>query len=149
MPYVMVPVPEDQVEEVMQFMLRASARAGMEEWTAESMATLFDGIDEMGKALLSFVARSTLNEKEPTEADAAKIVQLSVRETVAVMREVNDAARESNHPNIIGRKPITEVLPNGRTQEKMVLFVEGEVTALVIEAERADLAANPPISLGE
>ncbi len=37
MPYVMVPVPEEHVEDVMQFILRAMARASIEPWDQPSL----------------------------------------------------------------------------------------------------------------
>ena len=37
MPYVMVPVPEEHVQDVMQFILREVARASLEAWDEESV----------------------------------------------------------------------------------------------------------------
>ncbi|MEZ5167457.1 MAG: hypothetical protein R2695_13555 [Acidimicrobiales bacterium] len=143
MPYVMVPVPEEHVEEVMQFMLRSIAKASEEPWDTESMSTLFDDSDELTRTLLSFVARATIKGVEVLEADAAAAVQLSHRETAAIVRELNEQAREMNRANVLVRQPTTQVMPNGRTLEKTALAMDETIAALVQEAERADLAANP------
>lgn len=143
MPYVMVPVPEEHVEEVMQFMLRAMAKANQEDWDAEGLTTLFAEVDELSKTLLSVVARSTLKGDDIFENDAARAVQLSQRETLAIIRELNELAREENRPSLLTRKLTTEVLPNGRTQDRWAITMEPEIAPLVADAERADLASNP------
>ncbi len=143
MPYVMVPVPEEHVEEVMQFMLRSMARASQEEWDQENVTRVFGAVDELSKTLLSHIARATVAGKEVFEAGAATAVQLSPRETTAIVRELNEVSREENRPSLIFRRPAVEVLPNGRTVDKHAIVVEEEIAPLIIEAEKADLAANP------
>ncbi|MEZ5246724.1 MAG: hypothetical protein R2707_16625 [Acidimicrobiales bacterium] len=143
MPYVMVPVPEEHVEEVMQFMLRSMARASQEEWDQDSVTRIFGQVDELSKTLLSHVARATVAGKEVVEGDAAAAVQLSQRETSAIVRELNEISREENRPSLIYRRPTIEVLPNGRTVDKFAIVVDDAVAPLLIEAEKADLAANP------
>ena len=59
MPYVMMPVPEEHVEEVMQFILRAIARASIQPWDAESITKLYGEVDEASRSLLAFVARAS------------------------------------------------------------------------------------------
>ncbi|MEQ8841470.1 MAG: hypothetical protein RIB98_10835 [Acidimicrobiales bacterium] len=143
MPYVMVPVPEEHVEEVMQFMLRTMARASQEDWDQENVTRVFGEVDELSKTLLAHIARATVAGKEIFENDAAAAVQLSSRETSAIVRELNELAREENRPSMIYRRPATEVLPNGRTVDKTAIVVDEEVAPLIVEAEKADLAANP------
>ncbi|MFT5201556.1 MAG: hypothetical protein ACI9C1_000932 [Candidatus Aldehydirespiratoraceae bacterium] len=143
MPYVMVPVPEEHVEEVMQFMLKALARANQGEWDQDAVTRVFGDVDELSKTLLAHVARSTLAENEVFEADAAAAVQLSLRETAAIVRELNEAAREENLPAMIFRRPSLEVMPNGRTIEKTAIVIEEGIAPMILEAEKADLAANP------
>ena len=143
MPYVMVPVPEEHVEEVMQFMLRSMARASQEPWDQENVTRTFSEADEISKTLLSHIARATVAGKEVFEGDAAAAVQLSQRETTAVVRELNELSREENRPPLIFRRSAVEVLPNGRTVDKFAIVVEEDVATLIIEAEKADHAANP------
>ena len=58
MEYVMVPVPEDLVVDVMQYIARLVTRAAVVPWDKESVGDHFDEIEEAGRALLSYVARS-------------------------------------------------------------------------------------------
>src|SRR5450631_1595600 len=98
MRYVMVPVPEDFVEDVMQFILRAIARASIEAWDAESITQIFGDVDEATRSLLAFVARAAADGGELDAAEAARKIQLTVREASGIMIEVNGLARETNRP---------------------------------------------------
>lgn len=142
MPYVMVPVPEEHVHDVMEFVIRTMARASLEPWDAHSVGQLFDEVDELSRSLLSFVARATIADKRAAQVDGARVLQLSARETVAIMREINERGRTDGHPMIITQQTLPEVLPNGRSTETRVFQMEADVAELVRDAERAELQAE-------
>jgi hypothetical protein len=144
MPYVMVPVPEEHVEDVMTFVLRAMARAAQQPWDEESVLGLFLEVDELSRALLAYVARAALAGQDITEAEAARMVQLTGRETMAIQRELNDLAREQGREALITTRTVPQLLPNGRTTERRVLTMEAAVAGLVAHAERQELAAGQP-----
>jgi hypothetical protein len=144
MPYVMVPVPEEHVEDVMSFVLRAMARAAQQPWDEESMVRLFLEVDELSRALLAYVARATLAGQDITEAEAARMVQLTGRETIAIQRELNDLARQEGRAALITTRTVPQLLPNGRTTDRNVLTMEDDVARLVGAAERQELAAEQP-----
>ena len=60
MPYEMVPVPEEHVQDVMQFILREMAKASLEPWDDESVSKLFHEVDESSRSLLAYTARASL-----------------------------------------------------------------------------------------
>lgn len=142
MSYVMVPVPEDRVADVMQYVVRLMAQASLEDWTEASITQLFDDIDEPSRALLSTVASASLAGERLTEPDARARVELSWRETMGLVRELNDIAREENHPPLVLRRTVDETLPNGRTREVRLLVMPEEIARLVHEADRAHLLAG-------
>ena len=144
MPYVMVPVPEEHVQEVMQFILREVARASLELWDDESISELFHEVDEAGRSLLAYAARAAMSGTDISEAQAADMMQLRQREVAGIMRELNERATKSNHPTLVSTRVVSEVLPNGRTAEKRVLWMSDELAPLVHKAERAELANVPP-----
>jgi hypothetical protein len=139
MRYVMVPVPEEFVEDVMQFILRAIARASIEAWDTESITQIFGDVDEATRSLLAFVARAAVDGGELDATDAARKIQLTFREASGIMNELNSLAREGNRPLLINMRVVSERLPNGRTSEKRVLNMEPEVAELVRAAEQAEL----------
>jgi hypothetical protein len=140
--YVMVPVPEENVEDVMRFVVRLMTQASIEPWTEVAVAEIFDEVDEITRVLLSAVAKATLGGAPLTEPDAVRAIQLDWRETMGIVRELNEAAGEDAHAPLVLRKTISETLPNGRTRDVRVLTMEGEVANFVSAADRAQLQAD-------
>jgi hypothetical protein len=146
MPYVMVPVPEEHVQDVMQFILREVAKASLEPWDDPSISELFHDVDESSRSLLAYTARASLGGTDITEPQAADVMQLRQREVVGLIRELNERAAKANRPALVVTRTVTEALPNGRTTEKRVLSMSDEVAPLVRNAERAELASvRPPL----
>ena len=148
MPYVMIPVPEEHVEDVMQYVLRAVARAAIQPWDTESIEAIFSAVDEATRSLLAFVARASAEGGELESADCARKLQMTVRETAGIMNELALMIRDSNRSPLIGARIVSERLPNGRTKEKRMLFMDTDIAELVRAAERAELA-DAPHPLGE
>jgi len=147
MPYVMLPVPEEHVEEVMQFILRAIARASIEPWDADSITKVFGEVDEASRSLLAFVARASLEGVDLADVEAARKIQMTPRETAGIMNELRALTGEANRPNLINARTVTERLPNGRVTDKRVLQMDPEVAELVRVAEQAELLGAPhPLS---
>lgn len=144
MPYVMVPVPEELVTGVMDFVLKQLAKAAMEPWDDDSISEIYHAVDEPSRSLLSFVARATLADKELGEPDLAKLIQLTPREAMAIMREINTTAKEMSRPQIVEARMVTETLPNGRTREKRIIAMEPDVAEIVQAVEKADLMSDQP-----
>jgi hypothetical protein len=142
MPYVMVPVPEEHVQDVMQFVVRMANQATLEPWTQEALSQLFEEIDEPARALLSAVAKGVIGGQPLNEADAAAVVGMTWREVSGMVRELNDVAASQSHPALVGRRSVSTKLPNGRTREVRALLIDEEVAPLVHEADRAQLLAE-------
>jgi predicted ATP-dependent protease len=148
MPYVMVPVPEEHVQDVMQFVLREVAKASLEPWDEESVSALFRDVDEESRSLLAYAARGAISGKEIAEAEAANMMQLRQREMAGIVRELNERAARANRPTLITARTVSEALPNGRTAEKRVLSMSEDLAPLIHSAERAELA-DVPAPLGD
>jgi hypothetical protein len=140
MPYVMVPVPEEHVEDVMQFVLRAVARASIELWDGDSVAAMWAEIDEETRSLLAFVARAAAEGRELEVLEAARQIQMTPREVTGILNELNVLTRDSNRPTLVVARNVPERQPNGRTREKRVLGMDAEVADLVRDAERKELS---------
>ncbi len=143
MPYVMVPVPEEHVQDVMQFILREVAKASLEPWDDGSISDLFHEVDEVSRSLLAYTARASLAGKDVTEGQVADMMQLRQREVAGIVRELNERAGKANRPGLLVARTVTETLPNGRTTEKRILAIAEDVAPLVRIAERAELADAP------
>jgi len=149
MPYVMVPVPEEHVQDVMQFILREVAKASIEPWDGEAISQLFHEVDEASRSLLAYTARASMSGTDITQLQAADVMQLRTREVAGIVRELNEQAAKANRPSLVTARTVTETLPNGRTKEKHVLSMSDDVAPLVRDAERAELAdVRPPVADG-
>jgi hypothetical protein len=144
MPYVMVPVPEEHVQDVMQFILREVAKAAQAPWDDESISELFHEVDEASRSVLAYTARASIGGTDITEAQAADMMQLRPREVTGIVRELNELAAKANRSALVVTRTVTETLPNGRNTEKRVLWMSEEVAPLVRAAERTELANVPP-----
>jgi hypothetical protein len=142
MGYVMVPIPEELVVDVIAFMLREKARLGMEPWDQPSMDQLFAEVDESARSLLAFVAREAMANRDLGEAEAAAAMQMNWREVYGVFRDLNERVGAANRPGLMGMKTVTETLAGGQTTEVRSYSMSREIAELVTEAERADLAAD-------
>ena len=139
MSYIMVPVPEDHVVDVMQYVLRLINQASIEPWDEGSLTDFFESVDEPTRALLSAVAAATLRDEPIPEPDAVSAIQMNRREMIGIMREVNDLARDTGRQGLIQARTVDEVLANGRTREVRVLAMADDVARFVVEADRRHL----------
>ena len=69
---------------------------------------------------------------------------MTVRETAGIMNELALMIRDSNRSPLIGARTVSERLPNGRTKEKRMLFMDPDIAELVRAAEKAELASAAP-----
>ena len=143
MPYVMVPVPEEHVEEAMAAVLRIVSRGRQVDWDQDSVTALFHDVDESARSLLSIVSRATVAGAQVTQRDLADKIEITEREIAGIVRELNDRAEQSEHPAILLYVGMTQTLPNGRTRDVRVLQMPDDVAEHVREAERLELANAP------
>lgn len=141
MGYVMVPVPEEHVEEIMRAILRFQAQARTDPWDEASIKELFADSDEAAKAVLTVVSRGVLSSGKIADQEAADAIEITNREVLGIVRELNEAANELARPAIIHSRMETDVLPNGRMIERRVLSMPPELAIYIRDAERNELAS--------
>lgn len=146
--YVMVPVPEEHVVDVMMHIARLVARASVVPWTDEAVAELFDDVDEASRSLLSFVARSAIAGKDVSDEDAADKLELNVREVRAIARDVNEVAQRDKREPLLALRETPVVLRNGRTVQKRLFVVAEPVARAIRSHERAGLREEPDAPAG-
>jgi hypothetical protein len=142
MEYVMVPVPNEFVVDVMQYVSRLVSQASLVPWTKEGVEEFFDSVEETAKSLLSLVARYTVAYKEAGYDEATEQLELSQREIREIAREINLGAQRQRFEPLLGSKETAVQLPSGRTTQRWT-FVMAEPVARMIRAhERADLVPD-------
>jgi hypothetical protein len=148
MEYVMVPVPEEYVVDVMTYVARLVNQASRVPWTKEVIEDFFESLDETSKALISLVARYTVADKQVGYDQATQALELSEREIKGITREINERAQRNNCEPLMGAQEASVQLGNGRIAQRW-LFVMTEPVARMIRAhERATLpgVASPETS---
>jgi hypothetical protein len=140
MEYVMVPVPDEYVVDVMQYVARLVARASVVPWTKEAIEAFFEDIEETSRALLSFVARSVVANKDVGSEDAAEALELNVREIRAITGEINEAANRSKFEPLIASREAEVQLRSGRTVQRRLYTMNEQVARMIRAHERAGLA---------
>lgn len=143
MGFVMVPVPEEHVEEAMTMILRISARARLKDWDQAALSELFHTLDEPSKSVLSVVGRATLAKKAIDDVAVSEAIEFTRREVLGITRELNEQANASGYPALIVVRQEVETLPNGRTREQRLFSMTTELALLVREAEQEELRAAP------
>lgn len=150
MGYVMVPVPEEFVQEAMKMVIRLSRSDAMNEWDQEAVTQLFHDVSEMEKAVLSAVARGSLGEEQSVREDiVARSMEHSVREIREIAREINSRATDDLFGRIIAITTTTETLPNGRMRDERRFSMSEELAEWVREAEREEAKQAPHPLLGD
>lgn len=149
MGFVMVPVPEEHVEEAMTMILRISARARLKDWDQGALSELFHQLDEPSKSVLSVVGRATLAKKTIDDVAVSEAIEFTRREVLGITRELNEQAHASGFPALIVVRQEVETLPNGRTREQRLFTMATELALLVREAEQEELRAAPHPLLGD
>jgi hypothetical protein len=133
MEYVMVPVPDEFVVDVMQYVARLVARSALVPWTKEGIEEFFDSAEETAKSLLSLVARYTVAGKEVGYDEATETLELSQREIREIVREINADAQLKRFEPLITTQEASVLLRSGRMAQRL-LFIMAEPVARMIRA---------------
>lgn len=144
MPYVMVPVPEEHVPEILRHVLRLveDEADGEEEqgstlrsWDPESMRDLFSESDELTRSVLSFLAQpgNTGGVRPPQVAQA---LELQGRNLSTLLKTLKARAEEEYGRASPVRNRKVSVGEAGSRRIRFLVMDE-EVAELVREAERA------------
>lgn len=144
MDYVMVPVPEQHVVDVMQHVARLVARGSVVPWDDDAIAAVFDEVDEPSRSVLSLAARATSANKDLADEEAATSLELNVREIKAIVRDLQEvSAREKREP-IVALRETTVVLRNGRSVTKRIFTMTEQVARTIRAHERSSLGDLAP-----
>ncbi|MGB3054819.1 MAG: hypothetical protein WBB52_08220 [Acidimicrobiales bacterium] len=149
MGYVMVPVPEEHVEEAMEAVLRITRSARLTPWDQDSMDAFWTQLDEGAKALASVVARATLANRQISQAAAADRMEVTQREILGIVRDVNHRAHEEERPAVLMVQEATETLANGRTRPVSIVSTNVSLAPLIQLAEQNDLAGGTSTGSGQ
>jgi hypothetical protein len=141
MPYVMVPVPEEHVLEVMGVVLRLASRPSHDEppkaWDQDAVNEFFGKANEQTRGLLSFLANRRRAGKEFIPPDIARGLDLETSEVSGLLGPLNREFRRSNRKPLLESRVQIETAPNGRSLKRRRLKMPPEDAQMVRAAEQA------------
>ena len=139
MEYVMVPVPNEFVVDVMQYVSRLVSQASLVPWTKEAIGEFFDSSEEVTKSLLSLIARYTVATKDVGYDEATEQLELSEREIREIAREIIVAGQKQRFEPLLGTRETTVQLRSGRMAQRWMFIMADPVARMIRAHERADL----------
>ena len=142
----MVPVPEEHVSDVMQYIVRLQKQSGpeLQEWEEDGMFQLFLEADEATRSVLSFLAlpRRSGTEVEPHEI--AEALELRTQDLTGILGPLQKKVKR-----VLRRTPLvrssTSVshAPDGRPIRRRVYVMSDEIARMVRAAEAAVRHVEP------
>ena len=152
--FVMVPVPEECVDDVVQLVARLNMQGGTERsltpWDEPTMERYFLDADEEIRSLLSVVARGVLKGRQISDQIVADFMQMTPRDTLDVMRRVRDSVKGTGRPHLVGVEVVEVPTPTGRMRQKRVFTMQSKIARMVRSAERSVNALEQhPLNAGD
>ena len=98
MTVVMVPVPEELVDEVRHYLMVLAGRGSSEGWSDESVERLYDQLDEPARAVVTSIARTIADGELATVTAIAEATGTSVRDVRGIVVEVAHRFRALKGP---------------------------------------------------
>jgi hypothetical protein len=152
MPYVMVPVPEEHVLEVMAMVLRLAARQSHDEppraWEQDAVNDFFAKANEPTRGLLSFLAHPKRAGKEFIPPEIAEALELEASEVSGLLGPLNREFRRANRMPLFESRVHLETTAKGRTLKRRRLMMGAEHAEMVRAAEQAVRSVEPDPLLG-
>jgi hypothetical protein len=151
MPYVMVPVPEEHVLEVMATVLRLATRQSHNEppkgWDQQAVTQFFGKANEPTRGLLSFLAHPKRAGAEFIPPDIGAALELETSEVSGLLGPLNREFRRANRVPLFESRVHPETTLSGRTLKRRRLMMREDNARLVRAAEQALREVEPdPLS---
>jgi hypothetical protein len=132
MEYVMVPVPEELLEDVQRHLLELQwrlQRTGTDRWDPEVLRAIWDEVDADVRSLLVVAAESNRTRRPLTLADAAERIGVSHRSVAGMVMELAHLpARYEGSSFILFLLPATDESAQGQPFERrMFLAIADDV----------------------
>ena len=141
MPYVMVPVPEEHVLEVMAVVMRLAARQSHDEppkaWDQDAVNGFFAKANEPTRGLLSFLADPDRAGKEFIPPEIARTLEFEASEVSGLLGPLNREFRRANRVPLFESRVHLETSARGRTLKRRRLKMGPENARMVRGAEQA------------
>lgn len=131
MPYVMVPVPEEYEEEVMQELLKITLREKLSSWARPDLQVLLDQSDPATRRLIALLVRASRDQRQVGRAAAAAELSIDLASLDAVVHALNNRCVAGGQPYLVLTSPMGE--------ERAIHITRNAVDLLVQMLDEAEL----------
>src|SRR5262245_662386 len=140
MPYVMVPVPEQHLLDVMRYIMRLASQAPPETprpWDQVALERLLADSNTQTRALLTYLADPVRAGREVRARDVADDLELAAGDVPGIVGPLNRHFRRENREPLIESRAITVSTRSGKQAKRRTLVMSETVAPLVLAAEAA------------
>ena len=131
MPYVMVPVPEEHEDDVLQFLMGLQVQAAMNRWPEGALDRYLEALDDTERSIVAGIIERSRQRRIVPEADLAAATGL---EPSVLSEQVQAMARRSwdaNVPALVLTDKEQRVAADGGTEEYLTYHIAPAVAAEV------------------
>lgn len=143
MPFVMVPVPEEHVFEVMQLIIKFAKQAALEPWEQSDLDEYFLAAVEPVRSLLSVVSRSTLAGREVGTDQVVTAMELKLRDLAGILKQIDQECQAMSRVALFEVRTETTIGPAGRPMTKRTFVMEEATARMVRSAEQTTRELEP------
>jgi hypothetical protein len=135
MEYVMVPVPEEIVDEVRAFLAWDVSGNTATPDNPEAIVGIYESSDAVVRAVLSTVAAASLDGFRPPLREVAETAGVNIHELIGVLADMNHRLRDAGGPMAaIMMRPDHRPRPDGVTEwEHRVMHMPDPLAKLVVD----------------
>lgn len=141
MEYVMVPVPEEFVAQVTQYLHWNTGSLPPDAWPPDAIARLLGDLDEAARRVLLYVAKSAEEVVVVSVHDAAETAGCSDRELLGLIVELNDAVRLSCGLPFAMATSVREGA-SGTGPQTWAVNMPGDIAKLLLDAAKTGDCAD-------
>lgn len=136
MPFVMVPVPEEHVLEVMAVVTRLAgqpptAAAPSQHWDQDQLDGLIAGANDRTRALLGFLADRSRAGKEVAPREIAVALELERSDIPGILGPLNRQFRKANRAPLFESRVRTITSAEGRPEKRRSLMMPKDTARMV------------------
>lgn len=105
MPYVLVPVPEEHEDELMEEVLKMSLRERLSAWDAEPLRALVGELEPSSRRLVTMLVEVSVDNRRLSETEVATSLGIDVVELKEMVEAINSRCRAQSLPYLVLTAP--------------------------------------------
>ncbi len=123
MSYVLVPVPDEFVADVEQFLFQLRLREDLAPFDEDAMAEHLLSLDEEPRSIMLTIAEAVVQKRPYSDVELAELLGVSVRELLGLLTDINDVRVRSYAGNLVFTERATDEDDPTRTVRRLQMLL--------------------------